>query len=157
MAEETKQQNNISPTPSSKTTPEQAPKSESKPDPKITITEICFITPLYLISDIIDLTLFAFVLDDLGLMDLIRTSSSQFYFVVLKKMGPEIWVTNLVINGIKLFPYIGSLVPSTLVWAIVIFVDRAGMSKIESLLNKAGKIGKAVKKMGSAAQKLTGK
>ncbi|MHB9019269.1 MAG: hypothetical protein ACYC3G_00110 [Minisyncoccota bacterium] len=117
--------------------------SEEDREPKISFTEIFFITPFYLISDAIDISLLSIGLDDFGIVDTIRTSISQLYFVMLKKMGPEIWVTNLVVNGIKLFPYVGSVIPSTLVWFIVIFIDRGAMNKIKKIDQLTG--GKLVK------------
>ncbi len=133
----------------------QAP--EENREPKMTLTEIIFITPFYLISDAIDILLFCMLLEDLGIMDTVRTSISQFYFVVLKKMGPEIWLTNLIVNAIKFFPYVGSLVPSSFVWFTIVFIDRAGMEKMEEILRKTGKIGKVIKtageKIGGAAGK----
>ena len=151
MAEETKQQNT-----QARDKAEEGKASKEKKDqegaaeiasdenrePKISVTEIVFITPFYLISDTIDISLLMVGLDDFGLMDLTRTSISQVYFVMFKKMGPEIWMTNLVINGIKLFPYIGSLVPSTLVWVITIFIDRGIMNKIKKIMDS--KIGSAL-------------
>lgn len=107
--------------------------SEENREPKISLTEIFFITPFYLISDAIDISLLSIGLDDFGIVDTIRTSISQLYFVMFKKMGPEIWVTNLVINGIKLFPYVGSVIPSTLAWFVVIFIDRGAMNKIKKI------------------------
>ena len=101
--------------------------------PKISATEIFFITPFYLLSDAIDLSLFLTGIDDFGMMDTVRTSISQFYFVVLKKMGPEIWMTNLIVNGIKLVPYLGSLVPATLIWIVTISVDRGAMNKFKKI------------------------
>ncbi|MBU4348111.1 hypothetical protein KJ671_01210 [Patescibacteria group bacterium] len=114
-------------------------------EPKISITEIVFITPFYLISDAIDLILFFFALDDFGIMDLTRTSISQFYFVVIKKMGPEVWLTNLAVNGIKVIPYIGSLVPSTFLWFTIIFLDRSGGTKIGKVVEKIKKARKITK------------
>jgi hypothetical protein len=115
------------------------------PEPKISITEIVFITPFYLISDAIDLLLFFFALDDFGIIDLTRTSISQFYFVVLKKMGPEVWATNLIVNGIKVIPYIGSLIPSTFLWLAIIFMDRSGGAKIVKVIQKVKKMRKVSK------------
>lgn len=132
--------------------PAQTP--EENREPKMSITEIVFITPFYLISDGIDLTLFFFGLDDFGIMDTVRTSISQFYFVVLKKMGPEIWLTNLIIGSIKFFPYIGSLVPASLLWFAVVFIDRAGMAKIEKIIQATGKLGGAVKIAGEKIKKI---
>jgi hypothetical protein len=117
--------------------------SNENREPKISLTEIFFITPFYLISDSIDYALFLIGLDDFGIMDTVRTSISQVYFVLIKKMGPEIWITNLAVNGIKLLPYIGSLIPSTLVWIIVIFIDRGAMNKIQKIDKLTG--GKLVK------------
>jgi len=126
-------------------------------EPKISIVEIVFITPFYLISDAIDLALFSFGLDDFGLMDLTRTSISQVYFIMFKKMGPEIWITNLVFNSFKLIPYLGSLLPSTLFWLVAIFIDRKGMAKFKKILEKTGKIGKMAKNVGRKIGKVTRK
>ena len=91
-------------------------------------------------------------MDDFGIMDTVRTSISQFYFVVLKRMGPEIWMTNLAVNGIKLIPYVGSVIPSTLVWIIIIFMDRGAANKIQKIAG--GKIGgKIIKTIGKTAGK----
>ncbi|MDO8442691.1 MAG: hypothetical protein Q7S81_00265 [bacterium] len=118
-------------------------------EPKISFTEIFFITPFYLMSDTIDYALFFVGLDDFGIMDTVRTSISQVYFVMIKKMGTEIWMTNLVINGIKLLPYVGSLLPSTLVWLIVIFIDRGAMNKIKKIDKlTGGKLVKGLEKVG---------
>lgn len=124
-------------------------------EPKISLTEIFFITPFYLISDSIDYTLFFIGLDDFGIMDTVRTSLSQVYFVIIKKMGPEIWITNLAVNGIKLLPYVGSLLPSTLVWLIVIFIDRGAMNKIKKLDKlTGGKLVKSLEKVSKTAGKI---
>jgi hypothetical protein len=131
--------------------------TEEKSEPKMSVTEIVFITPFYLISDAIDLSLFLTGLDDFGIMDTVRTSLSQIYFVVIKKMGQEIWLTNLIVNAIKLFPYIGSLVPSTLLWFVIVFIDRAGMAKIQKLIQATGKLGKIAKTVGEKTGKITGK
>lgn len=122
--------------------------NEESREPKISLTEIFFITPFYLISDSIDLALLSIGLDDLGIMDTVRTSISQFYFVMLKKMGPEIWATNLVVNGIKLFPYVGSVIPSTFIWFVVIFIDRGAMNKLKKVMDSkiGGKLVKLAEK-----------
>ncbi len=151
MAEETKQQEKKDLTEKKNREGAEGLAKEENREPKISTIEIFFITPFYLLSDAFDYLLFFMAMDDFGIMDTIRTSISQFYFVWLKRMGPEIWVTNLVINGIKLFPYIGSLLPSTLVWIVVIFIDRGAMNKIKKIdtitggrlvrgLEKVGKI-----------------
>ena len=124
-------------------------------EPKISLTEIFFITPFYLISDSIDYTLFFMGLDDFGIMDTVRTSISQVYFVLIKKMGPEIWITNLAVNGIKLLPYVGSLLPSTLVWLIVIFIDRGAMNKIKKIDKlTGGRLVKGLEKVSKTAGKI---
>jgi|GEM_PF-2340242 len=131
--------------------------NDENKEPKISITEIFFITPFYLMSDAIDLTLFLFGLDDFGIMDTIRTSTSQIYFVLLKKMGPEIWVKNLIINGIKLFPYIGSLIPSTLAWVVIVFIDRGALNKFKKITESklGGELLKTVaEKVGKTAGKI---
>lgn len=122
-------------------------------EPKISLIEIFFITPFYIISDGVDYLLFFMALDDFGIMDTVRTAISQFYFVMLKRMGPEIWMTNLVVNGIKLIPYVGSIIPSTLIWFITIFIDRGAMNKIRKIAeSKAG--GKALQALEKTTRKI---
>ena len=104
---------------------------EEEQESKISLIEIFFITPFYLLSDTIDLTLFLTGIDDFGIMDTVRTSISQFYFVMIKKMGAEIWATNLVINAVKLIPYVGELIPSTLFWFVVILIDKGALKKFK--------------------------
>jgi hypothetical protein len=125
-------------------------------EPKISLTEIFFITPFYLMSDAIDLALFMVGLDDFGIMDFTRTSIGHIYFVVFKNMGPEIWVKNLVINSVKLVPYIGSLIPSTFIWFVIIFIDRGAMNKFQKLMDsKVG--GKLIKNIAGKVGKTAGK
>jgi len=125
-------------------------------EPKISLIEIFFITPFYIISDGVDYILFFMALDDFGIMDSIRTAISQFYFVMLKRMGPEIWMTNLVVNGLKLIPYIGSVIPSTLIWFITIFIDRGAMNKVKKIMeSRVG--GKLVAGIAEKAGKTAGK
>jgi len=164
MAEKNQNQTNYTQAPESGssnfTRPPKSGSSDYTPtpkyEPKMSITEVLFITPFYLISDTIDLALLSFGLDDFGLMDLTRASISQIYFM-FKKMGPEIWATNLTVNGIKLIPYIGSVIPSTLVWSFTVVVDRFGMAKFKKILEKTGKIGKMAKNIGGKIGKATGK
>src|SRR3989344_8938011 len=133
MSEETRQKEKKDPAEKKNSEGAEGLAKDENREPKISTIEIFFITPFYLLSDAFDYLLFFMAMDDFGIMDTVRTSISQFYFVWVKKMGPEIWVTNLVVNSIKLFPYIGSLLPSTLVWIVVIFMDRGAMNKIKKI------------------------
>ncbi len=157
MADDKQTTQSIEPQKPSQNVPQPATDTEENSEPKMSLTEIIFITPFYMISDTIDFSLFLTVLDDFGIMDTVRTSLSQFYFVVIKKMGPEIWLTNLIVNAVKLFPYVGSLVPSTFLWFVIVFIDRAGMAKIQKLIQATGKLGKIAKTVGEKAGKITGK
>lgn len=157
MADEKQTTQPIEPQNPNRNVPQPDTDTEENREPKMSLTEIIFITPFYLISDTIDFFLFFTGLDDFGIMDTVRASISQFYFVVLKKMGPEIWLTNLIVNAVKLFPYVGSLVPSTFLWFVVVFIDRGGMAKIQKVIQATGKLGKMAKTIGEKAGKITGK
>jgi hypothetical protein len=122
--------------------------------PKLSVWEIVIITPFYLISDALEFLLFLFGLTDFGIISMVRTSVSEFYFIIIKKMRKEIWLTNLIVGAITALPYIGALIPSTIGWGIVVFVDQFGMKKIESALNKTGVAGKAVMKIAKKADKV---
>jgi len=126
---------------------------EEEYKPKLSITEIVFITPFYLISDALDWLVFLFGLDDIGMISLVRTSVSEFYFIVIKKMGPEIWATNLVAGAITAIPYVGQLLPSTLTWAVIVIMDHFGMAKLKGIVDKAGAVGKVVKAVGEKVAK----
>jgi hypothetical protein len=125
--------------------------------PKLSIWEIIIITPFYLISDSLELLLFLFGLSDFGMISLVRTSVSEFYFVVIKKMRKEIWLTSLAVGVITAMPYIGALIPSTIGWGMVVFIDQFGMKKIESTLKKVGTVGKTALKIADKAGKISGK
>lgn len=90
--------------------------------PKLSTIEILFITPFYVMSDVLEFLLFLLALTDFGMISLVRTSVSEFYFVIIKKMGKEIWLTVLVVGVITALPYIGALVPSTFGWIAVVIV-----------------------------------
>ncbi|MCL5017083.1 MAG: hypothetical protein M1155_00235 [Patescibacteria group bacterium] len=137
-----------------------APKKEDEQEeykPKLSMWEIVIITPFYLISDTLELFLFLFGLSDFGIISMIRTSISEFYFIVIKKMGKEIWLTSLVVGVITAMPYIGALIPSTIGWGIVVYIDWFGMKKAESILKKTGAVGKVINKAADKASAVTGK
>ena len=126
---------------------------EEEHEPKLSLTEIVFITPFYLISDALDWLIFLFGMDDFGLISTVRTSVSEFYFIVIKKMGKEIWLMSLLIGIITAIPYIGQLFPSTLGWIAVVIIDHKGLGKVEAVLEKTGVAGKAIKAVGEKTSK----
>lgn len=140
-----------------KPSPQPEEKKQEEHKPKLTIWEIVFITPFYVISDALAILLFLFALTDFGIISLVRTSVSEFYFIILKKMGKEIWLTSLIVGAIAAIPYIGAFVPSTLGWVAVVIMDQFGMAKIESILKKTGAAGKAIKAIGKKAAGIAGK
>lgn len=136
---------------------QQSEEKEEEYKPKLSTWEIVIITPFYLISDTLELLLFLTALTDFGMISLVRTSVSEFYFVIIKKMGKEIWQTSLVVGIITAIPYIGALIPSTLGWGIVVFLDQVGMKKIQSIVKKGGVLGKGIMKIAEKADKISGK
>lgn len=105
-------------------------------EPKISIVEIVYITPLYVISDIIGIILLMFGLDDFGLIDIIRFPVSQIY---LRMKGVKGTAT-LIGNILEVIPYIGALPNATVMWFITIWLDRH--PKISTNLTKATQLSK---------------
>ena len=137
-----------------------APRQEEEQEeykPKLSTWEIVIITPFYLISDAFEILLFLMALTDFGMISLVRTSISEFYFIVIKKMGKEIWLTSLAVGAITAMPYIGAFLPSTIGWGIVVFLDQVGMKKIQAIAKKGGVVGRTMIKIAEKADKISSK
>jgi len=100
-------------------------------EPKISLTEIFFITPLFLICDIIGIVLVCFGLDDFFLLDIIRFPLSQVYLYFKGLKG----TVTLIGNILETIPYVGALPISTTAWLITVWIDHnpAVAEKVEKV------------------------
>lgn len=104
--------------------------------PKISTTEIVFITPLFILDDIIGIILLLVGLDDFFIMDIIRFPLSQFYLRLKGIKGTSMLIANI----LETIPYVGALPNATIGWLIVIWLDRhpkiqEKVEKITSITN----------------------
>lgn len=108
-------------------------------EPKISITEIVFITPLFVLFDSIGIALVSFGIDDFFLLDIIRFPVSQIYLRMKGVKG----TTTLVGNILESIPYVGALPISTICWLITVYLDRNPESIAAKGIEMAGKMKKA--------------
>lgn len=105
--------------------------------PKISIVEIIYITPIYIISDGIGVTLALFGLDDFGLLDIFLFPLSQIYLRIKGING----TLTLIGNILETIPYIGALPNRIITWLIVIYLDRhPKLEKMTKKINVSPKI-----------------
>ncbi len=89
------------------------------PEPKISLPEIVYITPLFLLTDIIGIILVIFALDDFFILDIIRFPLSQLYLKIKGVKG----TATLVANILECIPYVGALPNATIGWLITVWLD----------------------------------
>lgn len=106
---------------------------EEKQQPKISLPEIVFITPFFIITDGIGILLAFFGLDDFGLIDIFQFPVSQIYLRMKGVKGTAMLVGNI----LETFPYVGGLPNETIAWLITVWLDRH--PKIAKIAEKAGK------------------
>ena len=88
--------------------------------PKISVPEIVFLTMIFGIFDVIGIVLVLFLLDDFFLLDIIRFPFSQLYMQFKGLKGSAMWIGNI----LETIPYIGALPNATVVWLIIVWMDR---------------------------------
>jgi len=88
--------------------------------PKISTVEIVFITPLFLINDIIGIILILAGLDDIFILDIIRILPSQAYLWFKGLRGTYMMTANI----IEIIPYVGALPAATVGWLATVWLDR---------------------------------
>ena len=90
-----------------------------KSKPKISLVEIVFITPLFMLNDAIGVVLLLFGLDDFFILDIIRFPLSQVYLRLKGVRGTVMLITNI----LETIPYIGALPNATIGWLITCWID----------------------------------
>lgn len=116
-----------------KTKPKVHSPEEPEDQPKISLPELVFITPFFIITDTIGMALAFFGLDDFGLIDLFQFPISQIYLRMKGVRGTAMLVGNV----LETLPYVGALPNETVSWLITVWLDRH--PKVAKLATKAGK------------------
>jgi hypothetical protein len=93
---------------------------ENQHQPKISIPEAVLLTEVFVLFDAIEIVLNLFGLDDFFLLDIIRFPFSQLYMYFKGLKG----TTMLIGNILETIPYVGALPNATIVWLIVVWLDR---------------------------------
>lgn len=93
---------------------------ETKPEPKISTVEILFITPFFIITDLIGIFLIFLALDDFGLIDIVQFPVSQIYLWFKGVRGTTMFIGNI----LETLPYIGALPNASIAWIITVWLDR---------------------------------
>lgn len=87
--------------------------------PKISTVEIVFITPLFVLTDVIGVILGLMGLDDIFILDIIRTIPSQTYLWLKGVRGTQMLIANL----LEAIPYVGALPLATIGWLVTVWID----------------------------------
>lgn len=110
-------------------------------EPKISTVEIIFLTPFFVLADLIGAILVFFALDDFGIIDIALAPSLLYLW--MKRVSLTSDITGKILEAI---PYVGSLPFYTISWGVTLALDRGLFGKkIGDITKTAGNPKEAVK------------
>ena len=104
--------------------------------PKISVVEIVFITPLFVLTDAIGVVLGLMGMDDIFILDIVRTIPSQTYLWLKGVRGTHMLIANLA----EAVPYLGALPLATVGWLATVWIDRKPEGVAAKAVQKTAKV-----------------